>query len=214
MRPTYSAKRPVDSVLLAEPLGLRLERNLGTDADHHARHVVIVRDRLDEPFLFRAVVHQRAHAAEDARRQREADRFVPLCRRHENGARRHRLRAVIRVIVAIAEEKNVVVSRVRGAQMPQERRALRPFGVEPLQLVEMRMRVVEHAIGPAAEHMRIARVIDSKPAHGNAVHHVRARRIVVPPRHVIARARREHLDVGVLRQGARRRSGRAARRRR
>ena len=84
--------------------------------------------------------------------------------------------------------------------MPQQRRALRPFGVEPLQLVEMGMRVIEHAIGPSAEHARIARVIDSKPAHRHAVHHFRARRIVVAPRDIVARARRQHVDVGVLRQ--------------
>src|SRR5688572_18795446 len=62
------------------------------------------------------------------------------------------------------------------------------------------MRVIEHTIGPSAEHKRIAGVVDSKPAHGHAIHHFRARRIVVSPRDIVARAGRQYVNLGVLRQ--------------
>src|SRR5262245_31375282 len=53
-------KSPRDAVLLAEALRLRTRRDLRADANDDSRDVVVVRDRLDQPPLLRAVVHDRA----------------------------------------------------------------------------------------------------------------------------------------------------------
>ena len=78
-------------------------------------------------------------------------------------------RAVVRVVVAVAEEQaEVVVGGVLGDVVDQ-RRAGRPFGVEPVELVAERVALLEHAIGSLAEHQRIALVLHLEAAHLHAV---------------------------------------------
>src|SRR5689334_14317018 len=84
--PDIERKALRDPVLLPEPLRLRALRNVRADAHHDSRHVVVVRDRLYEPLFLRAVVHQRANATKNARRQRKADRLVALGGGYEDRA--------------------------------------------------------------------------------------------------------------------------------
>ena len=193
-------KRAGDCVFLPEAFCLRPQRNLRPNPDHDARNLVVSRDRLDQALLFLAVVHQCPDAAEDAPRHPKSNGLIALGRRHENGAGWQRRCSVVGVIVAIAEKEDVVVSCCRRSQMPNEPRALRPFGVEPFQLVIMRMRVIEHPVGPPPERERIAWMIDAKPANRHAIDYFGPGLIVVTPRNVIARARRQHFDLRVLRQ--------------
>ena len=62
-----------------------------------------------------------------------------------------RARAVVRVVVAVAEEQAVVVVGGVLADVVDERRARRPFGVEPVELVAERVALLEDAIGSLAE---------------------------------------------------------------
>jgi hypothetical protein len=62
------------------------------------------------------------------------------------------------------------------------------------------MRLAEDALGPVREDLDVALVIDPEAPDRHAVHPLDAGRIFVVPRHVIARARREDLDLRVLRQ--------------
>jgi len=54
---------------MPKAFGIRVVGNLRADADDHTRNVVVVRDGLNQPALFGAVVHQGAHAPEDLRRE-------------------------------------------------------------------------------------------------------------------------------------------------
>src|SRR5687767_3649621 len=62
------------------------------------------------------------------------------------------------------------------------------------------MGLVEDAIRPAAEIDGVSLLIDSKTPYGHVVHEFRSCRIIVAPRHVIASACREHLNLRVLRE--------------
>src|SRR6266576_2139434 len=55
----------------------------------------------------------------------------------------------------------------------------------------------EHALRATAELVRIAFVGDSKTPYPHAVDALDSCGQLVPPRHVIARARRQHVDLGV-----------------
>ena len=121
--------------LLPEAPGVRALGNLRADADHHAGHRLVVRHALDQRALFERVVHERADAAEHRRIDAEAERAVALRRRHQDRLRRHRAAAVIRVVIAEAEEDEEVVVGFVRLDVLDQRRARRPFGLEPRQLV-------------------------------------------------------------------------------
>ena len=144
-------------------------RHVRPDADDDAGDVVVAGDRLDHRPLFGRVVHQRAHAAEHRLEDRQADRRVALGRRHENRAAAGGARAVVGVVVAVAEEQAVVVVGGVLGDVVDERRAGRPFGVEPVELVAERMALLEDALGSLAEDERIAFVLDAEAAHRHAV---------------------------------------------
>ena len=191
-------KGPADVVLLPKAAGLRTLGDVRPDADHDARHVAIARRRLDHRPLFVRVVHHGAHALEDRPEHRQADRRVALGGRDEDGARRGRTHAVVGVVVAIAEEQAVVVlAAVLGEVVDQGGRR-RTFGVEPVQLVAERVRLLEDAIGPAPEEPRIALAFHAKPPHRHAVDRFDPGRQLVAPRHVVGGARRQDLDLGML----------------
>jgi hypothetical protein len=60
------------------------------------------------------------------------------------------------------------------------------------------MRMIEYSVRPPSEHARIAHLVDAKAVYRNTIDHFSARRIFVAPRDIVARARREHVDVRVL----------------
>ena len=121
--------------LLAEAPAVRSFRNLRADADDHAGHRLVVRHALNQRALFEGVVHERAHAAEDRRIDAEPERAVAFRGRHQDRLRRHRAAAVIRVVVAEAEEDEEVVVGFVRLDVLDQRRARRPFRFEPRQLV-------------------------------------------------------------------------------
>ena len=131
---------------------------------------LIARDGVNHRPLFGRVVHHRPHAAEQRLENRQADRGVALGRRHEDRAGSRGARAVVRVIVAVAEEQAVVVVGGVFRDVVDERGARRSLGVEPVELVAERVRLQEHALRPLAEHQRIPLVLDAEPADRNAVH--------------------------------------------
>src|SRR5688572_24053990 len=59
------------------------------------------------------------------------------------------------------------------------------------------MPLAEHALRPAGERVYVALVIDPKPSHGHAIHLLDAGGIFVAPGHVVARACRQHLYLGM-----------------
>ena len=69
----------------------------------------------------------------------EAERAVAFRGRHQDRLRRHRAAAVERVVIAEAEEDEEVVVGFVRLDVVDQRRAGRPFGVEPRQLVAQRM---------------------------------------------------------------------------
>ena len=85
-----------------------------------------------------------------------------------------------------------------GANVVDQLRARRPFGVEPAQLVAKRVRLREHAIGVASEIRRDrARASTGKRRTVDAVHDLRPGGQRVAPRDVVGRARRQHFDLYV-----------------
>ena len=76
---------------------------------------------------------------------------IALGGRHQDRRRGDRTDAVERVVVAIAEEDAEVVVRRVLRQMIDQRRAGRPFGLEPVELVGDRVGLVEDPIGQPAE---------------------------------------------------------------
>ena len=82
--------------------------------------------------------------------------------------------------------------------MIDQRRRGRTLRVEPIELVAEGMRLLEHTNRAPAEQPRIALVFHAKPAHRDAVDLLDAGRQLVPPRHVVGRAGRQDLDLGVL----------------
>src|SRR5438874_11360962 len=129
-----------------------------------------------------------------------SDRRVALGGRDEDRPPGCGARAVVRVVVAIAEEQAVVEVGGVLRDVIDERGARRPFRVQPVELVADRVPLVEHAIRSLREHARIALVLHAKPPNRHTVHLLDARRELVAPRHVIARTRGEDFDLRVPRQ--------------
>ena len=103
--------------------------------------------------------------------------------------------------IAEAEEDEEVVIRFVRRDVVDERRAGRPFGIEPRQLIAVRMWLREDLGRPLRKLDRVALDRHWKAVDGNPVDDFQAGRQLVLPRDVIAmRARREHLDLEVLGQ--------------
>src|SRR5206468_9232216 len=71
----------------------------------------------------------------DGAEDREPDRRVAFRSRHQHGFLGRRSRAVIGVIVPVAEKNAVVVLTRSPREVPDERGARRAFGIEPCELV-------------------------------------------------------------------------------
>jgi hypothetical protein len=130
-----------------ETVPLRVLRHVGAGAHDDARHVGIAGDGLNQRPLFRRVVENRAGAAEDVAEHPHADGRVALGARHEDRARRDGMRAVERVAIPVVEEQAEIVRLAVLSQIPHQRPAHRPFGLNPLELVAKRVRFVEDPFG-------------------------------------------------------------------
>src|SRR5512144_2869875 len=84
--------------------------------------------------------------------------------------------------------------------MFDERSTRRTFGVEPIELVAERMRLLEHATRSFCEDLWIAFVLHAEPPHRDAVHDVGARLELVTPCDVVGGAGREDFDLRVPRE--------------
>ena len=62
------------------------------------------------------------------------------------------------------------------------------------------MLVTEDVVRQSSEHVNVALLIDTKAAHRDAVDSLHASRIFIAPGDVVARASREHFDIGVARK--------------
>jgi len=172
--------------------------DLGADADDHARHGLVVGHAVDQRALLERVVHERAHAAEDRRVDAEPERAVAFRGRHQDRLRRHRAAAVVRVVIAEAEEDEEVVVGFVRLDVFDQRGTGRSFRLEPGELIAERMRFGEDLLRPFRELDRIALDRNGKAVHRDAVNDLAARWKFVLPRNVVAmRARGQHLDLDV-----------------
>ena len=105
-----------------------------------------------------------------------------------------------RVIVAIAEEENVVEVGRGLLDVTNQRRARRPLTFEPSQLVVDGMDLLEHLRRSPAELVRTPFVRDREPPDLNAVDLFHAGGRSFLPRDVVAGARCHDLDGGVPRE--------------
>ena len=175
-------------------------RHVGSDAHDDAGNGFVAGDGVDHGLLFGRVVHDRPDASEQRLEDRQADRLVAFRGRHENRPSACRARSVKGVVVAVAEEQAVVVISGVLLDVIDERRARRPFRIEPVELVAQRVPLLEHAIGALAEHQRIAFVLHLEAAYLHAVDLLHAGLQLVAPRDVVGGARREHFDLAVTRE--------------
>ena len=177
--------------------------------------MLVARDRLDQRALLERVVHERAHAAEDRPRRSTG----PARRRVRRSARgspcRHGTHAVIRVVVAEAEEdEEVEVARVRLDVRRSALGLVGPSASSHVSSSRSECGAANTRSDMPPELGRIALAVDGKAPHRDAVDDLGAGGERVAPRDVVGRARRQHLDLDVPWRDARRCTARAARRRR
>ena len=79
-------------------------------------------------------------------------------------------------------------------------RAPRALLLQPLALVGVAVRVVEDPVRVPVELLEVALPVRREPAHRDAAHPIEAFRVLVLPGDVVARARRQHLDVVARRE--------------
>src|SRR5206468_5581857 len=140
--------------------------------------------------LFRRVVHDRAHRPEQRRKDRQPDGLVALGGRDEDGAAPRGARAVVRLVVAVAEKQAEVVVAVVAPEIVHQRRTGRAFRVKPFQLVIERMAPREHTLGAAAEQAWTALVPAAEPPYREAVDRAAAGLANIAPRPGHGRPRR------------------------
>ena len=201
--PDVNRKRPVDLVTPAETRGVGSRRHFRSHADDDAGDVLVARRILDHRPLFVRVVHDPADASEHRPEYRQADGCIPFGRRYEDGFGRQPSRAVPGVIVAIAEEQDVVEGVGRAREVVDEGGAGRPFAVQPGQLVGEGMGLLEYPARAAAELERMTFAGHGEAADRNTVDGLGPRRELVTPADVVARAGRDDLYLCVLRQAFR-----------
>ena len=169
--------------------------DLGADPDDHPRDVVIRRHTLNDGALLRRVVHERPDAAEDGSEDRESEGRVALGGGDENGLRGRGPNAVVRVVVPVAEEDEVVVGRGGPAEPAHERRTRGSLGPQPPELVCEGVHAFEDVRRAAPELPRVAFPPHREAVHDETVDLVGTGRQLVAPRNVVAGARSENLDL-------------------
>jgi hypothetical protein len=193
-------ERTVDAELLAEPGGIHRGRDHRPDADDHPGDAAVRRERLNHGALLERVVHDGPDSAEDRPEHRDAQRRITLGGGHEHRSPGRRAHAVKRLVIARAEEHQVIELGCAAADALDERGRPRSFAVEPQQLVAHRMFFVEHAGRPPRKVPLIPLVHDRESLDIDAVHAVRTRRQLVAPRHIVPCAGRQDRDRGVARE--------------
>ena len=159
--------------------------------------MLVPRHPLDQRLFFVRVVHDGADGAKGWTEDLQAKRWIPLGGRDQNGPRGHRADAVVGVIVAIAEEDEVVVVRRMVSKVADKRRAGRALAVEPLELVVQRVGLIENPVGPLTEVVRITDPADPESTNRHAVDGVFAFRKLILPTDVVSGSRREDLNTRV-----------------
>ena len=97
--------------------------------------------------------------------------------------------------VEIGEEDQRVVLAMVAVEVLDQRRAPRALLLEPRHLVVAGVRVVEDPVRILVERGDVARARVLEAPHRDAADAIVALRILVLPGDVVARARRQHLDV-------------------
>ena len=115
----------------------------------------------------------------------------------QHGPRACHPEAVIRMVVAVAEEDTVVVGIAVATKMIDQARAGRSLAAQPRQLGSDRMRLFEDLRRPPTEHVDVAFPADRKPPDRDAVHPLDTGVELVAPRDVVGRAGRQDLDLDV-----------------
>ena len=174
--PDVNRERPLHPELAAEARRIGPLGHVRSDPDDDTRDGSITGGALDHRAFLGRVVHQSADAAEHGPEDRHRDGRVPLGGRHEHGFRRDPPRKMPRVIVPIAEEQTVVVALAVLREVIDQRRRRRSFGVEPVELLAERVRLLEHALRSPSEQPWIALVLDAKPPDLDAVDRLDTRR--------------------------------------
>src|SRR5438067_2498328 len=123
-----------------------------------------------------------AIASKQRLEDREANRFVALGRGHEHRARRRRSGAVIRVVVPVAEEEEVIVLGRAPRDELDQRPARWTFRINPRELVPNRMALLEHVLRSTAEPVGIALPLHAKPPHRHARDRLHAGGALAAPR--------------------------------
>jgi hypothetical protein len=116
-------------------------------------------------------------------------------RRHQNRAIGDQRQAEVRVEIAIGPEQHAVVPRAVAPEVLEQLGHVGAVLAKPLLLLRWRGAVGEHEIAQVHETVQLARPRDRKAEHAQRADPLLARRIVILPRDVILRGRREDRDV-------------------
>ena len=132
-------------------------------------------------------------------------------RRNEDAAARIDLQTEHRRRVEIVVEDERLVLLVMALQVLDEARRPRPLPLQPLHLVGGAVRILKNPVGVAGEICEVARLRVRKAANRDAAHAVGAFGVIVFPGDVVARARRQDIDIVTLREPFRRQAARVFR---
>ena len=130
----------------------------------------------------------------------EMDRRLVMCRRHEDAPARIDLQPEHRRRVQVVVEDERLVLLVVALQILDQARGPGPLPLQPLHLVGGVVRVLKNPVGVASEICEIPDVRVRKAANGDAAHAVGAFGVIVLPGDVVARARRQDIDIVTLRE--------------
>src|SRR5262249_10002190 len=150
---------------------------------------------MHQPALALGVVDERRRPAEHVLEDLEPERRLVVRCRHDDAAGGHHLETGHGRRVKIGEEDENVVLLMMAAQVLVERGAPRALLLEPFHLVGAVVGVVVDPVRVLVERRQVAGAGVGEAAHVDAADAVGALGVLVLPRHVVARARREHVDL-------------------
>ena len=180
--------------------GIDRGRDVGPDADDHAGHLLVGRHGMNQGLFLVRVVHDRAHAAKDRAEEPESQRRIAFGGRDEHRAAGNRPRAVVGVVVARAEQDDVV-EFIRPDRDPVDEIGTGgALAVQPFELVVQRVLPGEDVRRSSAEIELVALPRDGKALDHDAVDRLGPGGKIVAPRDVVARAGGQHADVRVARE--------------
>ena len=165
----------------------------------------------DERALWIGEIADGPRQAEDIAVNAEMDRRFIVRRRDENASRRIDLQSEHRRRIEVVVEDERLVLLVMALQILDEPGRPRPLPLQPFHLVRGAVRVLKNPVRIAGEIVEVSRLRVCKAANGDAAHAVCAFGVVVFPGDVVARARRQDVDVVALREPFRRQAARVFR---